>query len=133
MYAVVGRLRLRLFRVRGASMQPTLFDGDLLLVLAGALPGTGRLGIVQLPPEADGTPRPLAVKRVSGRDPEDPQRFWVESDNPRQGTDSWTFGSLGRSDVQGRVLARLRWPLRRGQAGPSRRDGPTAARHPRGG
>ncbi|MFZ5869402.1 MAG: S24/S26 family peptidase, partial [Actinomycetota bacterium] len=48
-----------LARVRGVSMEPTLRDGDLLLVRWGARPRPGRLAVVRLP---EG--RPLSVKRV---------------------------------------------------------------------
>lgn len=100
-------MRLALVRVRGRSMHPALRDGDILLVLLGALPRRGGLAIVQLPPHQDGTPRPVGVKRLTGPDPDDPQRYWLESDNRGEGTDSWTFGSVARDDLRGRVLWRL--------------------------
>jgi hypothetical protein len=92
-------------------MEPTLLDGDLLLVLWGAAPRVGGLAVVELPPDSSGAPRPQAVKRVTGPDPADPTRWWVERDNPREGVDSWLVGSLAREAVRARVLARL--PRRR--------------------
>ena len=106
-------------RVRGRSMEPTLHTGDRLVVLRGAPPRLGRLAIVRLPPDEDGVPRPLAIKRVTMRDPADPTRFWVESDNQAAPgrTDSWTHGvgSLAREQIRALVLVRLpsRFPGRR--------------------
>jgi hypothetical protein len=98
-------------RVRGRSMEPTLHTGDRLVVLRGAPPRLGRLAIVRLPPDGDGVPRPLAIKRVTMRDPADPTRFWVESDNQAAPgrTDSWTHdvGSLAREQIRALVLFRL--------------------------
>ncbi|NNM45790.1 S24/S26 family peptidase [Knoellia koreensis] len=115
------RLGLSLVRVRGRSMEPTLHTGDRLVVLRGAPPKLGRLAIVRLPPDDAGMPRPLAIKRVTMLDPEDPTRYWVEADN--QGelgvADSWTYGigSLARDQIRALVLFRLphrlRWPGRR--------------------
>lgn len=95
-------------------MEPTLRDGDLLIVLWGAEPRLGALAVVDLPPDGDGAPRPQAVKRVTRRDPADPTRWWVERDNPREGVDSWLVGSLPPDAVRARVLTRLpRIPRRR--------------------
>ncbi len=97
--------------VRGRSMEPTLHTGDRMVVLKGAPPKLGRLAIVRLPPDDDGVPRPLAIKRVTMRDPADPKRYWVESDN--QGlfgvADSWThgIGSLAREQIRALVLFRI--------------------------
>ena len=107
--------------VRGRSMEPTLRGGDRLLFLRGLAPRPGRLALVRLPRDADGAPRPLAIKRITGTDPADPALLWVEADN--QGApgvvDSWTLGhGLPREDVD--ALATLRIPgavLRRRAAG----------------
>lgn len=88
-------------------MEPTLRAGDVLVVVRGPRPRLGRLAVVALPPDADGIPRPLAVKRVTRTDPADPGRYWVERDNPREGVDSWLVGSLPREAVRAVVLARL--------------------------
>jgi hypothetical protein len=104
-------VRLGVVVVRGRSMEPTLHTGDRMVVLKGAAPRIGRLAIVRLPPDADGAPRPLAVKRVTMRDPSDPTRYWVESDNQAAPgvTDSWTsgIGSLARDQVRAIVLFRI--------------------------
>lgn len=85
--------------VRGRSMLPTLRDGDRLLVRYDARPRAGRLAVVRLPD------RPLAVKRL---DVEQDGGWWVASDNPAEGTDSWTLGSPVE-EVLGVVSWRL-WP-----------------------
>jgi hypothetical protein len=92
-------------------MEPTLHTGDRLVVLRGAPPRLGRLAIVRLPDDSHGVRRPLAIKRVTGRDPSDPTRYWVESDNQSAPgvTDSWThgIGSLAREQIRALVLFRL--------------------------
>ncbi|WP_270888455.1 S24/S26 family peptidase [Pedococcus sp. 5OH_020] len=102
--------------VRGRSMEPTLHTGDRMVVLRGAPPRMGRLAIVRLPPDESGMPRPLAIKRVTGRDPSDPRRYWVESDNQTVSgvADSWThgIGSLAREQIRAVVLFRIPQRLR---------------------
>ncbi|NUR06636.1 MAG: peptidase S24 [Nocardioidaceae bacterium] len=89
--------------VRGRSMQPTLYDGDRLLVRHGARPRPGRLVVVRLPR------RGLAVKRATTRRDDG---WWVERDNPDEGTDSWLVGAIPDEDVLAVVRMRL-WPWRR--------------------
>ena len=89
--------------VRGRSMEPTLRDGDHLLVRWGGVPRAGRLVVVRWPG------RPLSVKRA-GRLADD--GWWVERDNPHEGVDSWQAGPVAPADVVAVVLWRL-WPLRR--------------------
>jgi Peptidase S24-like len=88
-----------LARVRGRSMEPTLHDGDLLLVLWGARPRPARLAVVELPGG-----RPLSVKRLASRQD---GGWWVERDNPAEGVDSWVVGVLPPTAVRALVLARL--------------------------
>ena len=80
-------------------MEPTLREGDLLLVLHGARPRVGGLAVVRLPSGV------VAVKRVVHREP---GGWWVERDNPREGVDSWRVGAVPDADVVARVLARVR-------------------------
>ncbi len=89
--------------VRGRSMEPTLYDGDRLLIRYGAPPRVGDLCVVRLPG------RPLAVKRVTARVD---GGWWVERDNPSEGVDSWLVGAVAASDVVARVLFRI-WPMAR--------------------
>lgn len=93
-------MRLGLGIVHGRSMEPTLYDGERLLLLHGARPRLGRLAVVRLP---DGV---VAVKRVAHREPDG---WWVERDNPTVGVDSWTVGAIPDDAVLARVLLRL-WP-----------------------
>ena len=87
-------------RVHGRSMEPTLHDGDRLLVLHGARPRAGAVCVVRLP---DGT---VAVKRATWRVPEG---WWVERDNPEVGVDSWRVGAVPDADVVA-VVALRAWP-----------------------
>ena len=93
--------RLGFAVVRGRSMQPTLYDGDRLLVVHGGRPRAGGLVVVRLP---DGV---VAVKRATRREPDG---WWVERDNPREGVDSWSVGAIADGDVLARVLVRV-WPV----------------------
>ena len=90
---------LGLARVRGVSMEPTLREGDLLLVRWGGRPRPGRLALVRLPGG-----RPLSVKRLARRVPEG---WWVERDNPERGVDSWLVGAVPDDDVLAVGLWRL--------------------------
>jgi phage repressor protein C with HTH and peptisase S24 domain len=97
------RPRLGRVLVAGRSMEPTLRDGDHLLVRWGGRPRPGRLVLVRWPG------RPVSVKRA-GMLAED--GWWVERDNPAEGVDSWQAGPVPQTDVLGTVLLRL-WPPRR--------------------
>ncbi len=98
-------MRLGVAVVRGRSMEPTLLDGDRLLVLHAPprRPGLllGRLVVVRLP---GGSPPVVAVKRAVHRGPDG---WWVERDNPREGVDSWRVGTIPEEDVLARVLTRV--------------------------
>jgi len=95
-------------------MEPTLHEGDRLLVLYGARPRRGTLAVVVLPDTTSGTARPLAVKRLAHPDPGGSDGWWVERDNPREGLDSWAVGVVPTDGIRARVLFRLPAPrLRR--------------------
>jgi phage repressor protein C with HTH and peptisase S24 domain len=96
----VGLPRLGTAVVVGRSMLPTLHDGDRLLVRYGVPPQPGDLVVVRLPD------RPVSVKRATRRTAEG---WWVERDNPAEGTDSWLVGALPDDDVVALVVARY-WP-----------------------
>jgi Peptidase S24-like len=99
--------KLGIALVHGRSMEPTLHEGDRLLVLYGARPRRGKLALVRLPDDARGAPRPLAVKRLARPDPEGGSGWWVERDNPREGLDSWTLGAIPAAGIRGRVILRV--------------------------
>jgi nickel-type superoxide dismutase maturation protease len=85
--------------VRGASMEPTLHDGDRLLVRwgrRGARPGA--VAVVRLPD------RPLSIKRLAFREQ---AGWWIERDNPAAGADSWQLGAVPDRDLIGVALLRL--------------------------
>lgn len=91
--------------VRGRSMQPTLREGDRLLVRYDAVPGVGGLVLARF---ADGT---LAVKRAVERRAlrTGVPGWWLLSDNPDEGVDSRHRGPVAEADVRAVVLARV-WP-----------------------
>ena len=92
--------RLGLARVHGRSMLPTLRAGDRLLVRYDVPPRAGQVVVVRFP---DGT---LAVKRATVRDG---AGWWVERDNPVEGTDSAIVGTIPDTDVLAVALGRM-WP-----------------------
>lgn len=101
-----GRLPVpALVVVRGASMEPAYAAGDILLVVSGLRPRAG-VAVVDLPPDAEGTPRPPAVKRISPA-PGNSNRWWVASDNPA-GVSSTDIGTLPPTAVLARVICRVR-------------------------
>jgi nickel-type superoxide dismutase maturation protease len=91
---------LRVVRITGDSMLPTLGAGDRVLVRWGAAARPGALVV------ASWSHRPdvLVVKRAVRREPDG---WWLEGDNPRESDDSRVHGA---AQVHGRVL--LRWPYR---------------------
>lgn len=86
--------------VRGRSMAPTLVHGDRLWVRYGARPSVGKVAVVRLPSGV------LAVKRLAFVDG---AGWWVERDNPTEGVDSWTVGSIPVADVLA-VATFVLWP-----------------------
>ncbi len=121
----VTRWLVRPFIVSGPSMQPTLYDGDRVLVdltaLKQRLPRPGELVVLLGPDDVD------LVKRVA-REPypanapypeaaiaADSQLepcFIVLGDNPSESLDSRAFGRIPQHRIQGRVIWRY-WPLTR--------------------
>lgn len=90
--------------VRGPSMQPTLREGDRLLVRYGATPRPGRVVVVRY---ADGV---VAVKRAVERRR---HGWWVRGDASHDvapgAVDSRYWGEIPDADVLAVVLARV-WP-----------------------
>ena len=103
--------KLGIALVHGRSMEPTLHEGDRLLVLYGARPRSGKLALVRLPNDRAGAPRPLSVKRLSCRDPEGGDGWWIEKDNPKEGVgvDSWAadVGAIPAAGIRALVLLRV--------------------------
>jgi signal peptidase I len=119
--ALAGLLvwRARPFRavVSGASMEPSLAEGDVVLALAGRTPRTGGVVVVGHPDRAgfdlvkrvagspgevmhllgNGTRLPEPVPLGSGE-------WFVVGDAPGASTDSRSFGPVGRGEVRGVVV-----------------------------
>ena len=98
--AAAGAGRLRRVRVEGASMEPTLADGDRLLVLAGRRPRPGAVVAVRDPRAPEGR---LMVKRVLAVGP---RGVDVRGDAPGRSTDSRSFGPVPEALVEGQVVWR---------------------------
>jgi len=80
-------------------MEPTLTDGQLILIRYGARARPGALVVVALPPDAMGQTRPLAVKRLTRYEADG--RAWIESDNQSASgrVDSWTVGPVPADSI----------------------------------
>ena len=112
---------LGLVDVRGASMQPALADGDVLLVLRGPWARLRlRVGVVVVvrPPWRGGADD---VKRLHarGRLPDGRRSWEVRGDaSAARSTDSRQHGPVPRSAVVGRALLRVGPAHRRGRVPP---------------
>ena len=93
---------LRIARVRGPSMVPTLRDGERVLVWLAAPRRTPRVGQVVL---VDLPDRPLSIKRVAAVDADG--RIDVSGDNAYGSTDSRELGALPRRAIRGIGLLRV--------------------------
>jgi nickel-type superoxide dismutase maturation protease len=96
--------------VQGASMAPTLQEGDRLVALGRLRGRPGDIVAVRDPR----VPSRLLVKRVNGVEVDRSLR--VSGDNPHASTDSRTFGPVPPALVVGRVVWRYWPPPRRGAA-----------------
>ncbi|MEM7435249.1 MAG: S26 family signal peptidase [Myxococcota bacterium] len=105
--ALARTVGLQAFRVTGPSMEPTLREGDWVLVSTSRLrlPQPGRIVIVHDPAEA----RAL-IKRVRSRGT---GTFTVGSDNPVGARDSRHFGSLRLEHLIGHVIGGQRCSKKR--------------------
>ena len=99
-----ARRRTR-FRVTGTSMEPTLADGDFVLVDRTARPTPGDLVLAAHPDDGE----LLVVKRFAERLSDG--RIVVTSDNP-SGSDSRSWGPLAAGALRGRVTLLLDRPWR---------------------
>lgn len=106
--AAVAR-RVRRLEVTGASMRPTLEEGDRLLVVRHGRVRAGDLVVLRDPRH----PGRLVVKRVVVASA---AGLTVRGDNPAASTDSRDFGPVTASSVRGRVVYRYAPPARRGGA-----------------
>ncbi|MCX6513176.1 MAG: nickel-type superoxide dismutase maturation protease [Actinobacteria bacterium] len=91
-------LGLRRVEVYGESMEPSLYEGDRLLV-AKIKPRVGDVLVVRDPRALDR----LIIKRLSSLDED---RLYVLGDRPDRSTDSREFGALPASLLVGKMLFR---------------------------
>ena len=92
--------RLHRYRVIGASMEPTLFAEEFVLVSSRVEPAPNELVVARHPSDPD----LVLIKRLARI--EDGE-YVLASDNERAGTDSRRFGSVERSSIIGVVVARF--------------------------
>lgn len=89
-------------RVEGDSMNPILHSGDRVLVDPRSTPEPGDVVVARHPYKSS----VRIVKRLISVEPDG--RVYLAGDNPNESTDSRTFGSISRSDLLGKVIARLK-------------------------
>lgn len=101
------RRRIRI-RVTGDSMQPTLNNGDIVLVNKKAytdtFPQIGDIVIARHPYQKDLT----IIKRIAEITVE--ERLILHSDNPKAGSDSRQFGTISPSRILGQVTSHTSIP-----------------------
>ena len=113
-----GLLPLGIAKASGASMVPTLYDGDVVLVRYGARIHPGDLVLAADPRRPGGTAEAdgpsgsglILVKRATRRQD---GGWWLLADNPFAPGDSRQFGAVPERLVLGRVVVRLRPLFRR--------------------
>ena len=101
LWLVGARTRIR---VVGASMEPTLREGEFVLIDSNKVPRQGDLAVFTHPKMADVS----VVKRVTEIDGSGD--FIVSCDNPLEGSDSRTWGPLAADSVKGAVTIVLDRP-----------------------
>lgn len=100
-----------LVEVSGASMVPTLYHGDLLLVRYGSRVRPGDIVVLRHPFQQDLLIVKRAVRRREGG-------WWVLADNSYAGSDSNDYGVVPDDLVLARVRFRFR-PRKSDQRSPS--------------
>ena len=85
---------LKFFKVKGRSMEPSLFEGDYVLLRLTKNVKTGEIVVF----ERNGHE---IIKRVSRIQDES---LWVLGDNPKYSTDSRAYGWIERERVVGKVI-----------------------------
>ena len=100
--------KLRLFAgwlqgiaIEGDSMHPTLKTGDRVLIDKTSLVAIGDVVVAPHPFKSS----IKIVKRVSSIAPDG--KISLIGDNPNESSDSRGFGSINRTDIIGKVVARL--------------------------
>lgn len=109
--AIVMLFMLRPIRVAGSSMEPTLQDGDVVLVWSG--PGwrrsisVGTIVVAGAPDSRRIGVRPV-IKRIAERDEAAATPHWkLVGDNPVASRDSREYGTIAESRIEGVVILRV--------------------------
>ncbi len=94
--------RLKIFKVAGDSMSPTLQDGDAVMILPRASVAPGDIVLAKHPYKQS----VKVLKRVAAID--ENGRYTLAGDNPDESTDSRTFGTVPLEYIHGKAVCRLR-------------------------
>ncbi len=90
--------RRRAFLVQGDSMEPTLNNGEVVLVQPMAIYGVGDIILAEHPYRRN----IKILKRIAQIDPDDSVQ--LIGDNPSNSTDSRTFGAVSIESIIGKVV-----------------------------
>jgi len=91
----------KLFRVEGDSMFPSLKNGDFVLINPAFEPQIGDIVLADHPFKKS----VKIIKRIKEINAED--RFFLIGDNPKESTDSRSFGTISRKDILGKIVAKV--------------------------
>jgi nickel-type superoxide dismutase maturation protease len=94
--------RLKAFRVQGDSMLPTLRNGDVVLISPNASVAPNDIVLAKHPYKQS----VKLLKRVVSID--DNGRYSLAGDNPDESTDSRTFGTLTKEQIEGKAVCRVK-------------------------
>ena len=90
------------FRVEGNSMNPTLSNGDVVLIESGVPVIPGDIVLANHPYKQS----VKMLKRIEAIDGN--ERYTLIGDSPDESTDSRTFGTIAGKEIIGKVVGRLR-------------------------
>jgi signal peptidase I len=103
--ALVITHNFRLARVCGTSMEPTLQDGDIILVKCDTKPDDQDIITLTSDGNDNFTHKDLVKRYYAERSTDN--EIWVEGDNKAESLDSRLAGTLDRNNIDGVVILDL--------------------------
>jgi nickel-type superoxide dismutase maturation protease len=90
------------FLVDGNSMLPALKEGDVVLINTKTGFAAGDIVLAQHPFKQS----VKILKRITEITPE--EKYFLSGDNPKESTDSRSFGAIAKKDILGKAVCRLK-------------------------
>lgn len=94
--------KYKLFRVEGDSMFPSLKNGNFVLINPAFEPKIGDIVLAAHPFKKS----VKIIKRIKEINADN--RYFLIGDNPKESTDSRSFGTIAKKDILGKVEAKLK-------------------------